>query len=228
LVDNQHLARVRRFVDLSTTSAVMAKRPPWNRLSYRLYRRMMPGAPENESRGSAMRGEAVAGEMPRLNAFDEEFGRESVAILRGHRRRRLRLRLRLVIGLLLAAAIATVLALAWSIADEWQRPQAPLFPRSAVGPDEQVARLVREVATLKREIRELTEAQQQVTETIAALEAEQDNRQRASFWYLEPAALTFGIGGQSEPRATAAPARRSAARPKPRRREEPLSIEPPQ
>jgi len=174
-----------------------------------------------------MRGEAAAGEMPRLDVFDEEFGREPVAILRGQQRRRLRLRV--VVGLLVAAAIATVLALAWSIADEWQRPPAPLSARTAAAPDEQIARLVREVATLKQEIRELTTAQQQATETIATLEAEQDGRQRASFWYSETAALTFGIGGQSEPGATAAPARRSAAaRPKPRRREEPLSIEPPQ
>jgi hypothetical protein len=172
-----------------------------------------------------MRGEAVAGEMPRLDAFDEEFGREPVAILRGQQRRRLRLRV--VVGLLLAAAIATVLVVAWSIADEWQRPQAPLATASV--PDEEVVRLVREVATLKQEIRQLTAAQQQATETIAALEAEQDNRLRASFWYSETAALTFGIGGQSEPGATTAAARRAAAaRPKPRRREEPLSIEPPQ
>jgi len=163
--------------------------------------------------------------MPRLDAFDEEFGREPVAILRGQQRSRLRLRF--VVGLLLAAAIATVLALAWSIADEWQRPQAPLA--TAPVPDEQVARLVREVATLKQEIRQLTDAQEHASETIAAFEAEQENRMRASFWYSEAGALTFGIATRSDPTASAAPPRAAAARPKQqRRREEPLSIEPPQ
>src|SRR5262249_29437959 len=174
-----------------------------------------------------MRGEAIASDLPSLDAFDDEFGREPIAILHGQQRRRMRLRL--IVGMLVAAAIGTVLALAWSIADEWQRPQAPLSERTAAVPDEQGARLVREVATLKQEIRELTAAHEQATETIATFEAEQESRLRASFWYSEPAALTFGIATRSDPTASAAPPRAAAARPKQqRRREEPLSIEPPQ
>src|SRR5262244_2106062 len=117
-----------------------------------------------------MRGEAIASDLPSLDAFDDEFGREPIAILHGQQRRRMRLRL--IVGMLVAAAIGTVLALAWSIADEWQRPQAP--------------------------------------ETIATFEAEQESRLRASFWYSEPAALTFGIATRSDPTASAAPPRAAA------------------
>ena len=101
-----------------------------------------------------MRGDGTdAGEMPRLDAFDDEFGRERVAMLRDHERRT---RLRPLIGLLLAAAIVSVPALAWLSADGSRSPSE--------GPDAQVERLVREIAALKLEIKELTEAQQAASE----------------------------------------------------------------
>jgi hypothetical protein len=88
------------------------------------------------------------------------------------------------------------------------------------------------VAALKRENRELREAQQQAAETIAALQAgEAEGRGSFVAWYTNPAALAYGI-----PLSDAPGIRRSATvRPKPRevappRRDDggPISLEPPQ
>jgi hypothetical protein len=59
-------------------------------------------------------GGSVVTEMPRLDAFDEEFGREPVAVLRGQRRKK---RFSAVIGAALGAAIITALAWPWVNAD---------------------------------------------------------------------------------------------------------------
>src|SRR5205085_8663782 len=99
----------------------------------------------------------------------------------------------------------------------------------------QVDRLLRHVAALEQEIRDLTQAQQEASQGIAALRsAEQESRQPVpTYWYSDPAALTVGAAGLPRPVAAAPPPRRSAtARPEnrePRRRESgpPLSLEAP-
>jgi hypothetical protein len=177
-------------------------------------------------------------EMPSLDAFDQEFGRrEPVAVLRAQQRRTT---LRPLAGLLLAAAIISVPTLAWlsadgrPISDGQSRPMA-LQSASRDGSQEQVERLLRQVAALKQEISDLTQAQAQARESIAALKvAEEEARTpAAAYWYSDPAALSFGTVGPPSTVA-AAPSRRSAtARPEtrePRRRDNgaPLSLEAPQ
>src|SRR5438067_5540970 len=83
-----------------------------------------------KDRELAMRGsEHAATGMPRLDAFDEEFGREPIAILRGHRRRGTRLSA--FVGAALGAAVITALAWPWVQADGGLRSQVQsLFPAS--------------------------------------------------------------------------------------------------
>ena len=54
---------------------------------------------------------------------------------------------------------------------------------------------------LKSEVRELTEAQQQLAQANAAIEAEQENCNRAPpvHWYSDPAALSSGVESGPEP-----------------------------
>ena len=121
-----------------------------------------------------MPGKSSAEEMPRLDAFDQEFGREPVAILRGHRRR-IRLRTWVLIFVALGAGVISALAVSWPNGDGLLRFElqsaAPLFQRSASreDSDEQIDRLRREVDALKKEISDLTEAHRQAGETIAGL-----------------------------------------------------------
>ena len=182
-----------------------------------------------------MHGRVDADDMPRLDAFDEEFGREPVAILRGQRRRS-RLRLWSVVVFVLAAGIVGALAFAWPTVDGGLFPQLQSMPfstKSTSGADEQIDRLRREVAALKRDVRELTEAQQQAADTIAALKAAEPEHNASSVsWYSDPAALNFGIVSQQpQPGVIAPPLRPGAtARPKARKRDvvTPLSLEAPQ
>jgi len=157
-------------------------------------------------------------QMPRLDAFDEEFGREPVAVLRGHRRRRVRFST--VLGAILGAAIITALAWPWISADGRLRSEVEaLLPSAQVvsrdTQDEQVNRLVREVSALKREVAELTEERQQAAERIASLEAAEleprDPPQPSAYWYSNSAALNYGMASPP-PRGSVAPpsARRSA------------------
>jgi hypothetical protein len=190
-----------------------------------------------------MHGRVDADEMPRLDAFDEEFGREPVAILRGQRRKT-KLRLWAVVVLVLAAGIVGAFAFAWPNVDLLAQLQSiSLSSTKAVGregADEQVDRLRREVAALKKDVRDLTEAQQQATNTIAALRAAEQEH-RTTYWYSEPAGLMFGLA-REQPRPVAAapsprpvaaapplrPAAAVAPRPKPQRKRDavtPLSIE---
>jgi hypothetical protein len=191
---------------------------------------------EDRTAGPVMReGESAVTEMPRLDAFDEEFGREPVAVLRGQRRKKLRFSA--VIGAALGAAIITALAWPWINADGGLRSEVlallPSIPRSTAreGAAEQVDRLVREVESLKREIADLTEARQQAVDRIASLEAgEQESRDHPTsvYWYSDLAVLNYGL--QVRP-GIAAPARRSiTARTDARRRESgaPISLEAPQ
>jgi hypothetical protein len=186
-------------------------------------------------------GDPDVSEMPRLDAFDEEFGREPVAILRGQRRK-LRLRFSALVVLLLGAGIASALALAWLNTEGWLRFEVQSAPSSQQyasreGSDEQIGRLRREVEALKKEIGELTEAQQQAADTIASLKAgEQEPRDPAAsaYWYSDLAALHFGIVSPPRPGVGVPGARRSAtARPdfrNARKRDgaAPLSLEAPQ
>jgi hypothetical protein len=175
-------------------------------------------------------------EMPRLDAFDEEFGREPVAILRGQRRKG-RLRFSIFVALLLCAGAASALAFAWRNGDSWLPfdVQSASLPQlaSREGADDQVVRLRRQVEALRKEIGDLTEAQQRATDTIASLRAEQDAREPAAsaYWYSDLGALNFGI---ANPRpAGAAPARSARSEFRTRRRDAggggtPLSLEAPQ
>jgi len=173
--------------------------------------------------------------LPRLDAFDQEFGPGPATILREppHKKRLWSLTL---IFLVLAGAIAGALALAWPLTGGGQRGEARSASISPQGAgrdksDDQVTRLLREVAVLKREIRELTAAQQQAAETIAAL---REARAGSAYWYSDLAALTFGFASPAEPGIVEPAFRRPAtvrARPSDVGRREsgaPLSLDPPQ
>jgi hypothetical protein len=180
------------------------------------------------------------GELPRLDAFDQEFGRDHVAVLRGQQRQTGR---RLLAGLLLGLAIISLPALAWLSADGQVHlpvPSGPMALQSATdqGSSEPVDRLLRDVAALKERVRVLTEAHQRATEKIASLEAaEQETRNPGplTYWYSDLSALNMGNAGQAKPGVVAPPARRSAtARPEVRENRkrdnggEPLSLTAPQ
>jgi hypothetical protein len=187
-----------------------------------------------------MRGGADVSELPRLDAFDEEFGREPVAVLRGQQRKG-GLRFSRLIVLLLGAGFIGALALAWLNAEGWlhfevQSAPSGLQLASREGPDEQIGRLRREIETLKKEIGELTDAQEQAADTIASLKtAAQDSREPASstYWYSDLAALHYGVPSPPRPTtASTAPPRSATARPELRNRRRdggaPLSLEAPQ
>ena len=185
-----------------------------------------------------MRGSGqIATGMPRLDAFDEEFGREPVAILRGQRRRGIRLSA--FVGAALGAAIITALAWPWVQADGGLRSEVQsLFPGSGSrdSSTERIEQLVREVEALKQQIVELTEARQQAMDRIASLEAAEQGA--PVYWYSDLAALSYGMattkpvaGAPLTPRrsATARPDGRAEA-PDARRHDSsaPLSLEAPQ
>ena len=180
---------------------------------------------------------ADASEMPRLDAFDEEFGREPVAILRSQRRRG-RLRFSIFVAGLLCAGAASALAFAWRNGDGWlpfDLPSILALPQlaSREGTDEQVVGLRRQVEALQREVGELTEAQQRANETIASLRAEQEAHEAptSGYWYSDLGALNFGIASPQS--AAVAPPRSAAARSEIRTRRRdtgggsPLSLEAP-
>ena len=174
-----------------------------------------------------MPGKSSAEEMPRLDAFDQEFGREPVAILRGHRRR-IRLRTWVLIFVALGAGVISALAVSWPNGDGLLRFElqsaAPLSQRSASrdDSDEQVDRLRLEVDALKKVINDLTEAHRQAGETIAALQAtEQEPRAPVlgEFLVFEPGGTEFRDCGpttaarcRANPAATAGDGASGAAR----------------
>lgn len=146
-------------------------------------------------------------EMPRLDAFDEEFAQDPEAILRERRRRIIR-RLWTFVAIVLGVGTIAALALAWSKADGRLRLELQSVvpsPRSASreGSDDELDRLRREVEGLRSEIGDLTRAQQQATDAIAALQAaEQDARSRIpppAYWYSNPSALSLSVAGQPPP-----------------------------
>jgi hypothetical protein len=174
--------------------------------------------------------------LPRLDAFDQEFGCEPEAMAREDLPKA-KPRVWTFLGLVVAAAIISALAVAWSGAGGPFRLEGST-PAPADASREQIDRLTREVETLKQEIGDLTQAQHQAASTIAILKAaEQEARKPVpSYWYSDLAALVFGIDGEDEqPDAVASPARRPlSARPEVRelrRRDNggaPLSLEAPQ
>jgi hypothetical protein len=181
---------------------------------------------------------SATSQLPRLDAFDQEFGGDPVAILRARRRR---FGTRPIIGLLLGLLIIGVPVLAWFNADELRASmQLASLPASASrdAPDEQVERLMREIDALKQEVSDLTKAHQQAAEHIASLQAaEQEARSSPppAYWYSDPAALSF-VGMTAPRTAVGAPAVRRAATARPEGRDlgrrdgngEPLSLEAPQ
>jgi hypothetical protein len=159
-------------------------------------------------------------EMPRLDAFDEEFGQDPVAIQRGRRRRIVR-RFWALAAVTLGAGVIAALALFWSTADGRLRLElqsAPPSPQSASreATHEELDRLRREMDTLRNEIGELTRAQQQAADTIAALQAaEQEARSHQPplvYWYSNPATLELSIASQPPPGVVLPPRRPTTAR----------------
>jgi hypothetical protein len=174
------------------------------------------------------------GTMPGLDAFDDEFGREDGIIL-SDTKRTSGFRLSTIIGLALAAGIISALALGWP------NTSGPLLPKlqteAASSTDEgeklnaAISRLAREVEDLKTENRQLRQAQQEASETIASLQSrQQDNGAAFATWYSDLAPLIYTVPTQSE--AVASSRRSATARPKPReaRRDEsgPISLDPAQ
>src|SRR5262249_36193133 len=104
---------------------------------------------------------------------------------------------------------------------------------SAATPDpsaEQIGQLQRQIVELKQELEELSTAQQQAEETIAALRATEPEPASKISWFSEPAALLHGVALYAEAQPLAPPAR-SAIATRPRTgevRRGPISLEPQQ
>ena len=125
--------------------------------------------------------------------------------------------LRLGAFVLSMVAIGTGLALVWHYSGlrRWSGELAwPAFaaaaPKSASQPEEQLARIVRELDALKKSISDFGAGQQQITASIAALQAgQQELRQRissiqaGSHWYSDPAALKLRFAIRQKPAAVA-------------------------
>jgi FtsZ-binding cell division protein ZapB len=175
-----------------------------------------------------------ASAFPSLDAFDEEFGRErpdiDPPVKSGFR-------ISTLIGLALAAAIITALALGWP--NPWGTSRSESETASAGSPGEKpeaaIRRLASEIEALKQANKELAQAQQQATQTIAALQSgEQEKAGALAAWYSDLGALTYRNPFQLDTALTATNGQRSAiARPKPReapKRDDggPISLDPPQ
>jgi hypothetical protein len=154
-------------------------------------------------------------EMPRLDAFDEEFGQDPATILRAERRG---LRLLSLVAVALGAGVIGAFALAWSTADGRLRLElqsAATAPRKAdrAGQDEEIDRLRGQLDALKNDVKELTEAQHQAAHTIAAMKAAEEDLRRdvpPPSWYSNPATLDLAIGNQPQWAGVAPPPRRPA------------------
>jgi FtsZ-binding cell division protein ZapB len=172
--------------------------------------------------------------LPKLDAFDEEFGREEAGIVDAPPPNPA-FRLRTFIGLALAAGAITALALGWSAISSAPSSEETLqratSSASSEKADETISRLRRELEALREENNELAQARQQAAETIASLQAgEQESRRSFTSWYSDVGALTYGIPSQGDGTVIG---RRSSARAKPReapRRDDggPVSVEAPQ
>jgi hypothetical protein len=157
-----------------------------------------------------------AAEMPKLDAFDEEFGQDPVAVARVRRGKIARRLVMLAVVVLCAGAIAA-LGFAWSSADGRLRLELQSIapsPRTVAreGAEEEIDRLRRRMDELEGEVRELTQARQQADDTIATLQAaEKETHNQLPppvYWYSNPAALNLSIAHQSEPGGVALPSPR--------------------
>ena len=141
-----------------------------------------------------------AAKMPTLHEFDEEEFGQVAGVTQLDRIRSI------LLAVALGAAILGGLTLAWLAVDGSVRPKiassAPTSPRNTapVESRELVDRLLSQVEALKSEVRELTEAQQKPAHAIAAIEAEQESRNRAPpvHWYSDLAALSSGVESRPE------------------------------
>jgi len=160
-----------------------------------------------------------AAEMPKLDAFDEEFGQDPVAVA-GVRRRTIVRRLVMVAIVALCAGAIAVLVFAWSSADGRLRLELQSIasaPRTVAreAAEEEIDRLRRRMDELESEVRALTQARQQADDTIATLQAEKeahDHPPPAEHWYSNPAALNPSIAHQSGPGGVAPTTPRRDAR----------------
>jgi hypothetical protein len=199
------------------------------------------GRPKDQLITDAVISGAGAGSvLPRLDAFDQEFGCEPEEIAPDEELPKTKPRIWTFVGLAVTAAIISALAVTWSgDGGPFRLEVAPSSEAPAADASkDQIDRLTRQIEALKQEIRELTEAQHQAASTIAILKAaEQEARSAAAaYWYSDLTALHFGVPTQvQEPDVIATPSRRPmTARPEVRefrRRENgsaPLSLEAPQ
>jgi cell division septum initiation protein DivIVA len=116
----------------------------------------------------------------------------------------------------LCAGTIAALAFAWSSADGQLRLELQSItasPRTVAreGAGEEIERLRRRMDELEHEIRELTQARQQADDTIAALQAAQQEARGQVlpvYWYSNPAALHVIIANQPEPGGVALPSPR--------------------
>jgi hypothetical protein len=163
--------------------------------------------------------------MPRLDAFDEEFVHDA-ARMPGEGRRTLVRRVWSITVIVLGIGTIAALVLAWSRADGRLRLEPQSVGLSPQGPgrdgkDDEIDRLRREADGLRDEIGALTQAQEQAqrqaADTIAALRAaEQDARSQIPptvYWYSNPQALHLSIAAPPPPDVV--PPRRPAT-PRPR------------
>lgn len=173
--------------------------------------------------------------MPRLEAFDQEFGPDEPAPIAPEPRRRMGLRFWAWLVVMIVAGSVGALALLWPTSDAGSLLQGlpgVTAPRTASrGGDDQLDRLMREVAALRRQVRDLTSAQQEAAEALAAARTAES---RGYYWYSNLVALNFGIARQAEPAAGEPSGRPATVRARPsdvRRRETgtsaPMSLEPP-
>ena len=160
-----------------------------------------------------MPGKFDAAEIPRLDAFNEEFGQDPIA--------RTGARFWTAFGVALVLAVIGVLAFAWLAADGRLRLElksaivAPVSARTHEGLNAEIDRLRRQVGTLKNEIAKLKDAREQTAQMITAVKAaEQETRAPVPsvFWYSDPTALGFGIE-ESRPKREGPLPRRSPAGP---------------
>jgi hypothetical protein len=143
-------------------------------------------------------------EMPRLDAFDDEFGQDPLTLQREQQPRRVRFST--FVGVALGAGVIGALALVWPTAggrprlDLQSAVVTPISPQTHEGSDEEIGSLRRQVEALKNRITELEDAKEQSTHTITALEAEQQSSDSApsAYWYSNPAALSLGIESRPE------------------------------
>jgi FtsZ-binding cell division protein ZapB len=170
-----------------------------------------------------------ASDMPRLDAFDEEFGREDSDI---EVPPKARFRISTLIGLALAAGVISALALGWPYPPGGPRSESEQASREK--PEAAIRRLSSEVEALKQANRELAQAQQQAAETIAALQAGEQERSAAfASWYSDVRALTYRNPFSDAASGSTNGQRSATARPKPRDASRPdddgpISLQPPQ